>query len=86
MLRCDLRNTLNHGSNMNTVVNFINVKRTNFLYKRRISAAFSSCMYVEKQHSYKKFVRKMLMKYEYRLASLNVRNKYELLNKSANVI
>jgi hypothetical protein len=44
------------------VVNFINVKHTNFLYERRILAAFSSYMYVEKPRLYKKFVRKMLMK------------------------
>jgi len=42
--------------------NFINVKSTNFLYERRVSAAFSSCMYVEKQRSYEKFVHLMLMK------------------------
>jgi len=30
------------------VVNFINVKCTNFLYERRVSAAFSSYMYEEK--------------------------------------
>jgi len=45
-----------------SVVNFINFKCTNFLYKRRVSAAFSSYMYVEKQCSYEKFVHKMLMK------------------------
>jgi len=44
------------------VVNFINVKCTNFLYERRVSAAFSSYMYEEKWRSYEKFVRKMLMK------------------------
>jgi hypothetical protein len=44
------------------LVNFINVKRTNFLYERHISAAFSSYMYVEKRCSYEKFVHKMLMK------------------------
>ena len=38
-------------------VNFINVKRTNFSYKRSVSAAFSSYMYVEKRHLHKKFVR-----------------------------
>jgi len=43
-------------------VNFINVKRTNFSYERCVLAAFSSYMYIEKRHSYKKFVRKMLMK------------------------
>jgi len=47
---------------MTFVVNFINVKHTNFLYKRPVSAAFSSYMYVEKQCLYKKLVRKMLMK------------------------
>ncbi len=30
------------------LVNFINVKRTNFLYERHVLAAFSSYMYVEK--------------------------------------
>jgi len=40
-----------------SVVNFINVKRTNFLYKCRVLAAFSSYMYVEKRRSYEKFVR-----------------------------
>ncbi len=44
------------------VVNFINVKRTNFSYERRVSAAFSSYTYVEKRRSYGKFVLKMLMK------------------------
>jgi len=44
------------------VANFINVKRTNFSYKCRVLAAFSCYMYVEKRRSYKKFVRKMLMK------------------------
>jgi len=43
-------------------VNFINVKRTNFLYECRVLAAFSSYMYVEKRHLYEKLVRKMLMK------------------------
>jgi hypothetical protein len=47
---------------LTTVVNFINVKRTIFLYERRILAAFSSYIYVEKRRSYKKFVRKMLIK------------------------
>jgi len=50
-------------------VNFINVKRTNFSYECRISAAFSSYMYTEKRRSYKKFVCKMLMK----LAPVRVR-------------
>jgi len=44
-------------------VNFINIKRTNFLYNCRVSAAFSSYMYVEKQRSYEKFVRLSLMKF-----------------------
>jgi len=44
------------------VVNFINVKRTNFSYEHRISAASSSYMYVEKRRSYEKFVRLTLMK------------------------
>ncbi len=43
-------------------VNFINIKRTNFSYKRRVLAAFSSYMYIEKWRSYEKFVRKMMMK------------------------
>jgi len=43
-------------------VNFINVKRTNFFYERRVSAAFSSYMYVEKRRLYEKFVRLTLMK------------------------
>jgi hypothetical protein len=43
-------------------VNFINVKRTNFSYKRRVSAAFSNYMYVEKRCSFEKFAHKMLMK------------------------
>jgi len=43
-------------------VNFINVKRTNFLYEHHILAAFSSYMYIEKQGSFEKFVHKMLMK------------------------
>jgi len=38
------------------IVNFINVKRTNF------SEAFSSYIHVDKRLSYKKLVRKMLMK------------------------
>ncbi len=33
-----------------------------FLYERRVSAAFFSYMYVEKQRLYEKFVHKMLMK------------------------
>ncbi len=45
-----------------SVVNYINVKCTNFSYKCCVLAAFSSYMYKEKQRSYKKFVRKMLMK------------------------
>jgi len=44
------------------VVNFINVKHTNFSYEHCVLAAFSGYMYVEKQRPYKKFVRKMLMK------------------------
>ncbi len=44
------------------VVIFINVKSTNFLYKRCVLAAFSSYMYVKKRRSYEKFVRKILMK------------------------
>jgi len=44
------------------LVNFINVKCTNFLYKHRVLAAFSSYMYEEKWRSYEKFVREMLMK------------------------
>jgi len=47
---------------LTTAVNFINVLRTNFLYKRCISAAFSSYMYIEKRRSYEKCIRKMLMK------------------------
>ena len=43
-------------------VNFINVKRTNFSYEHCFGSFFSSYMYIEKWHSYKKFVRKMLMK------------------------
>ncbi len=43
-------------------VNFINDIHTNFSYERRVSADFSSYMYVEKWCLYKKFVRKMLMK------------------------
>ncbi len=45
-----------------SVVNFINVKRTNFSYEDCVSAAFSSYMYVEKRRSYVKFVRLKLMK------------------------
>ncbi len=45
-----------------TVVNFINVKGTNFSYERCVLAAFSSYMYIEKRRSYEIFVRKMLMK------------------------
>jgi len=44
------------------LVNFINGKRTNYLYERYVSAAFFSYMYVEKQCLYEKFVHKMLMK------------------------
>jgi len=44
------------------IVNFINDKRTNFSYECHISAAFSCYMNVEKQCSYEKCVRKMLMK------------------------
>ncbi len=52
------------------VVNFINVKRTNFLYEHGILAAFSSYMYVEKRLSYKKFVRKMFVKLIPRIVDL----------------
>ncbi len=44
------------------VVNFINVKRTNFSYEHCVLAAFSSYMYIEKRRSYKKCVRVTLMK------------------------
>jgi len=43
-------------------VNFINIKSTNFSYKCRVVATFSSYMHVEKRCSYKKFVCKMLMR------------------------
>jgi hypothetical protein len=49
-------------SNCRVAVNFINVKRTNFLYEHHVLAAFSTYMYIEKQRSYEKFIRKMLMK------------------------
>jgi len=45
-----------------SLVNFINDKRTNFLYEHHVLAAFSSYMYVEKWRSYEKFVCKMLIK------------------------
>jgi len=35
-------------------INFINIKCMNFSFKRCISAAFSSYMYVEKRCSYEK--------------------------------
>ncbi len=57
--------TTGHFHNFSRVwsgVNFINVKRTKNSYERRISAAFSSYMYVEKRRSYKIFVRITLMK------------------------
>jgi len=47
---------------LSSVVNYINVKLTNFLYERRVLAAFSSYMYVKKRRLYEKIVRKMLMK------------------------
>jgi len=54
--------SLKSTENEYTGVNFINVKRTKNSYERRISAAFSSYMYVEKRHLYEIFVRITLMK------------------------
>jgi len=54
--------SLKSTENEYTGVNFINVKCTKNSYERRISAAFSSYMYVEKRRSYEIFVRITLMK------------------------
>ncbi len=54
--------TTQEPSKNEKIVNFINVKRTIFLYERCVLAAFSSYMYIEKRRWYEKFVRKMLMK------------------------
>jgi len=62
-------------------VNFINVKRTNFSYKRRILAAFSSYMYVEKLRSYENFVHKMLMKCSTQLASFKGLQNWQLFEE-----
>ncbi len=43
-------------------VNFINTLRTNFLYETLFWQLFSSYKYVNKRHSYEKFVHLMLMK------------------------
>jgi len=55
-------NPLQSPSIHNLGVNFINVKRTRFSYKMLFWQLFSSYMYIKKRRSYKKFVRKILMK------------------------
>jgi len=50
------------NSTLQAAVNFINNLRTNFSYETSFRQLFSRYMYVKKQRSYEKFVRKMLMK------------------------
>ncbi len=59
---CYAKHTIQINKTGRPCVNFINIKRANFLYKTSFRQLFSSYMYVKKRHLYEQFVRFTLMK------------------------